>query len=60
MRSHKKRKRHASLRGVTRLSCLTSRVAPIPTGYFVLEVYLVGDSNQPHPLRDSPLTSKIA
>ena len=52
-----KRKRHASLRGVTRLSGLTTCLAPISSGHLVFKVYLAGDSNQPHPLRDSPLTS---
>jgi len=49
-----KRKRHASLRGVTRLSGLTACLAPISPGHFILEVYLVGDSNQPRPCGLAP------
>ena len=49
-----KRKRRASLRGVTRLSGLTACLAPISPGHFVFEVYLVGDSNQPRPCGLAP------
>ena len=53
----RKRKRLASLRGVAWLSGFTSCLAPISTGHLIFKVYLAGDSNQPHPLRDSFLTT---
>ena len=56
----KERKRHASLRGVARLSDLTSCIAPILTGHLIFKVYLAGDSNQPLLRGESILTTKPA